>query len=238
MNTFRAALQRTAAADMRRIALRQPLAPTLARVQRMTTSTSPAAETKAPLRKRIWARLFGPGSAFRRAMADYQYVLHEVGESIQARPLRAAGRVGLMGLAIGAYNVNPDGQQFKARLVEAHTDMMLLQENQRRREAWEHVDWLTELQSTQRLRFVNCVLFTVVMTAEHSPALSSFEATFWTLHAWAKALPARFIDVGFNSRFVVLERKLVDFDIPDDDDGFDDEQMVSLFGGRLVRDQS
>ncbi|MBN3302022.1 TIM29 translocase, partial [Amia calva] len=133
------------------------------------------------------------------------------------RPIRAALYVSLLGGAWGCYRSNPGPASLQGRLLEASNALLLLSPWVRSGAADGHVRGLLRLQDEGRLRTLSLGLVTVAYSAPFDPDSCLYEARCPPLRPRWIALPDRLLDLGCLGRWWVLERKLRDFDVNEDE---------------------
>ncbi|XP_076838781.1 mitochondrial import inner membrane translocase subunit Tim29 [Brachyhypopomus gauderio] len=184
-------------------------------VLRRVCSTAASASDKGTR----WQRLLNSrASAWCRSLlGDYKEACREVVVGAREHPLKAAVYVALLGGTYVCYRTNPDGASFQANLLEKSNELALLSPWTRSGTSDEHVQSLVKLHAEGRLRHLSLGVVSLAYVADHDPACDLYEARCSALSTpWAE-LPRRLLDVGFAGHWWLLDEKMKDYDINEEE---------------------
>lgn len=148
---------------------------------------------------------------------DYKDVLLDMVRDAGERPVSAALKAYAVGAVVWASNHAPDMLEYQTQLAEASNDLGEVSDVIRKRSAFEHVARRTELMTLNQLDFYWLGPVSLILEREHERQLKIFKATHIPWARRIATLPERFVDVGFNHRWLWLEKVMVDYDIAEDD---------------------
>jgi len=171
----------------------------------------------------LWTRLRVParvqqwGQPFRNIMLDYYEVFTDIIKS--AREHRFRSIVGLIGVGAAVYSNKkvPDELNFQAELLDSANELSLVTETEQNRISKAYVERTLDLYSHKRLKYVNLGLVALIMELPAYPDLKSYQQTCTHLQPRWWTFYQRIIDIGVYGRWVVLQRKMIDYDINDTD---------------------
>ncbi|XP_029945630.1 mitochondrial import inner membrane translocase subunit Tim29 [Salarias fasciatus] len=183
------------------------------------TLCSAAERAAAPGWRSRWDRLKNTkaGVWCRSLLSDYRDACRDVVQDAWARPLRASLMASLVGGGWLCVQLKPDYPSFEARLLEHSTRLGLLSPWTRSAASDGHVQSVAKLRNEGRLRYAGLGLLSVVYRADYDGAAALYEARCSSLAAPWRELPARLLDVGFAGRWWVLDSKMKDYDVNEDE---------------------
>lgn len=149
----------------------------------------------------------------RSLLSDYKEACREVVVGARERPLKASVYVGLLGGAWACFHTRPDHQSFQGALLECSNQLGLLSPWIRNSTSDSHVQNLVQLRNHGHLRHLSMGLFSLVYSADYDPDNTLYEAQCSNLSVPWRQLPDRVLDVGFVGRWWVLDSKMKDFDV-------------------------
>lgn len=158
-----------------------------------------------------------PGVWFRSMASDYKDACREIFVSARKRPLKASVYAALVGGAWASFQTKPDRPSFETALLECSGQLGLLSPWIRSPTSDGHVQSLVKLRNEGRLRHVSLGLFTLVFRYDYDPDVALYEARCSNLSVPWRELPERMLDVGFAGRWWILDSKMRDFDVNDDE---------------------
>ncbi|XP_038154302.1 mitochondrial import inner membrane translocase subunit Tim29 [Cyprinodon tularosa] len=173
------------------------------------------------LSRRFWA----PGGRWERLknsragvwcsslLSDYKEACREVVLGAWERPLKSSLYAALLGGAGFCFYSKPDQSSFEADLLERSNQLGLLSPWVRNGTSDGHVQNLVKLRNEGRLRFASLGLVSVVYGADYEPDAMLYEARCSDLSVPWRELPQRVLDIGFTGRWWVLDSKMKDYDI-------------------------
>ncbi|MCI4385318.1 hypothetical protein PGIGA_G00048960 [Pangasianodon gigas] len=178
-------------------------------------STAAAATSKGTR----WERLLNSraGMWCRSLLSDYKEACREIFVGAYERPFKASLYVALLGGTYACYYTNPDDTSFQSRILETSNQLALLSPWIRSGTSDGHVQSLAKLRNEGRLRYVSLGIVSLAYVADYDPEPSLYEARCSALSVpWAQ-LPERVLDVGFAGRWWILENKMENYDINEEE---------------------
>ncbi|XP_040917654.1 mitochondrial import inner membrane translocase subunit Tim29 [Toxotes jaculatrix] len=179
-----------------------------------------AAETAAaPAAKSRWETLKNSkaGVWCRSLFSDYKEACREMVVGAWERPLKASVYVSLLGGAWACFHTTPDQSSFEAALLERSNQLALLSPWIRNATSDGHVQSLVKLRNEGRLHHASLGLLSLVYRASYDPDVTLYEAQCSNVSAPWLEFPKRVLDVGFAGRWWILDLKMKDYDVNEDD---------------------
>ncbi|KAF7646505.1 hypothetical protein LDENG_00187020 [Lucifuga dentata] len=179
-----------------------------------------AAETAAAsVKTNRWERLKNTkaGVWCRSLLSDYKEACRDVVVGAWERPVKACVYAALLGGAWACFYTKPDRSSFEVILLERSDQLGLLSPWIRSATSDGHVQNLVKLRNQGRLRHANLGLLSVVYYADHDPDTALFEAQCSNLSTPWRELPQRVLDVGFAGHWWILDSKMRDYDINEEE---------------------
>uniref|UniRef100_A0A8D0BAP6 Translocase of inner mitochondrial membrane 29 n=1 Tax=Salvator merianae TaxID=96440 RepID=A0A8D0BAP6_SALMN len=174
---------------------------------------------QAPEKRRLWERLRSGrlASWWKSLLRDYADACREVAVGIRQHPAKAGLYALLLAGAVGCSMHSPSDASFEGSLLEASGALLLLSPWTRSRRSEGHVQRLLQLRNRGQLRFQSLVFFSLVYEAPFDPGTDLYLAHCKHLKPRWLEFPGRVLDVGFWGRWWVLNAKMRDADINDDE---------------------
>ncbi|XP_062875037.1 mitochondrial import inner membrane translocase subunit Tim29 isoform X2 [Trichomycterus rosablanca] len=153
----------------------------------------------------------------RSLLSDYKEACREAILGAYERPFKASVYAALIGGAYACYYTNPDDTSFQSRILETSNKLALLSPWIRSGTSDGHVQSLVRLHNEGRLRYVSLGIVSLAYVANYDPESSLYEANCSAISMpWAE-FHKHVLDVGFVGRWWVLDQKMKDFDINEDE---------------------
>lgn len=157
------------------------------------------------------------GTWCRSLVSDYKEASREIFVGAYERPFKASLYVALLGGAYTCYYTNPDNTSFQSRILETSNQLALLSPWIRSGTSDGHVQSLAKLRNEGCLRYVSLGFVSLAYEADYDPESSLYEARCSALSVpWAQ-LHERVLDVGFAGRWWVMENKMENYDINEEE---------------------
>uniref|UniRef100_UPI0037E8C732 mitochondrial import inner membrane translocase subunit Tim29 n=1 Tax=Semicossyphus pulcher TaxID=241346 RepID=UPI0037E8C732 len=175
-----------------------------------------AAETAAaPVPGSRWERLKNSkaGVWCRGLVSDYKEACREIVVGAWERPIKASMYGTLLGGALTCFYTKPDQSSFEAVLLDRSNQLGLLSPWIRNGTSDGHVQSLVKLRNEGRLRHISLGLLSLVYQADYDPDSVLYEAQCSNLSVPWRELPQRILDVGFVGYWWVLDSKMKDYDV-------------------------
>ncbi|XP_014871243.1 mitochondrial import inner membrane translocase subunit Tim29 [Poecilia latipinna] len=185
--------------------------------RRMFCAAAQAAATPAPSSR--WERLkrSKAGVWCGSLLSDYKEAFREMVVGAWERPLKSSVYLSLLGGAYVCFHTKPDQSSFEAALLERSNQLSLLSPWIRNGISDGHVQSLVKLRNEGRLRYASLGLLSVVYRADYDPDATLYEARCSNLSVPWRELPQRVLDVGFTGCWWMLDSKMKDYDINNDE---------------------
>ncbi|RVE75450.1 hypothetical protein OJAV_G00017280 [Oryzias javanicus] len=166
-----------------------------------------------------WERLKNgkAGVWCRSLLSDYKEACREMVVGARERPLKASLYAAVLGGGWFCFHSKPGQSEFKSAVAESSNQLGLLSPWIRSAASDAHVQNLVKLQSQGRLRCLSLGLLAVVYSVDYDPDASLYEAQCSSLSVPWRELPHRVLDVGFCWRWWVLESKMKDYDVNEEE---------------------
>nr|ACQ58475.1 C19orf52 [Anoplopoma fimbria] len=150
-------------------------------------------------------------------VSDYKEACREIVVGSWERPVKASVYASLLGGALACFYTKPDHLSFETTLLECSNQLGLLSPWIRNGTSDGHVQSLVKLRNEGRLQHASLGLLSLVYRSEYDPDTTLYEAHCSNLSAPWRELPQRILDVGFVHRWWVLNSKMKDYDVNDDE---------------------
>lgn len=154
---------------------------------------------------------------FSGLFGDYKEACRETVVGAWERPVKAGVYLSLLGGTWACVHMNPEEGSFETSLTEMANQLGLLSPWIRNGLSDGHVQKLTKLHSQGCLRYVSLGVASLTYRADFDPDSSLYEARCSALSVPWRELPDRLLDVGFAGRWWVLEAKMKDYDINEEE---------------------
>ncbi|TMS15013.1 Mitochondrial import inner membrane translocase subunit Tim29 [Larimichthys crocea] len=190
-------------------------------VKRLFCAAAEAAPAPAPAPApgSRWERLKGSkaGVWCRSLLSDYKEACREVFVGAWERPVKASVYMTLVGGAWACFYTKPDQSSFEATLLERSGQLGLLSPWIRNGTSDGHVQNLVKLRNEGRLHHVSLGFLSLVYRTEYDPDATLYEAQCSNVSPRWREFPQRILDVGFVGRWWILDSKMKDYDVNDEE---------------------
>lgn len=133
------------------------------------------------------------------------------------RPIKASVYGTLVGGALACFYTKPDKSSFDAVLLERSNKLGLLSPWIRNATSDGHVQSLMKLRNEGRLQHISLGLLSLAYRADFDPDVTLYEAQCSNLSVPWRELPQRMLDVGFLGYWWILDSKMKDYDVNEDE---------------------
>ncbi|XP_062389130.1 mitochondrial import inner membrane translocase subunit Tim29 [Sardina pilchardus] len=188
-------------------------------VFRRWCSTTVAEAATAPTKSTRWQRLRNgrAGRWLSGMFVDYKEAVRETFVGARERPIKAGVYLSLLGGTWACFYTNPEDGSFETSLKERANQLGLLSPWIRNGVSDGHMQKLVKLQNHGCLRHVSLGVLSLTYRADYDPDSSLYEARCSALSVPWRELPDRMLDVGFAGRWWVLDAKMKDYDVNDEE---------------------
>lgn len=173
-----------------------------------TTTTKCASLTYCAVSVGVWCRSLA---------SDYKEACREMVVGAWERPIKASVYGALLGGAWACSYTNPDRSSFEADLLERSGQLGLLSPWIRSASSDGHVQRLVKLRNDGCLRHLSLGVFSLLYHSDFDPDVMQYEAQCSNLSVPWRELPQRVLDVGFVGRWWILDSKMKDYDVNEDE---------------------
>ncbi|KAM8824409.1 mitochondrial import inner membrane translocase subunit Tim29 [Synchiropus picturatus] len=153
----------------------------------------------------------------RSLLSDYKEAFQDIFVSARKRPGKTAVYTMVLGASSAFVYTKPDDASFQERLLDCSNQLGLLSPWIRSPPSDGSVQFLMRMRNEGRLRHVSLALLSLVYLADYDPDTSLYEAQCSDLSVPWRELPQRLLDVGFAGRWWILESKMRDYDVNNDE---------------------
>lgn len=153
----------------------------------------------------------------RGLLSDYKEACREAVLGARERPLKASVYLGLLGGMYTCCYTNPDDTSFETSLLETSNRLALLSPWIRSGTSDGHVQTLVKLRNEGKLRYASLGIASLTYYTDYDPESSLYEARCSAISVPWSELPKRVLDVGFAGRWWVLDHKMKEFDINEEE---------------------
>uniref|UniRef100_A0A4W5LP03 Translocase of inner mitochondrial membrane 29 n=1 Tax=Hucho hucho TaxID=62062 RepID=A0A4W5LP03_9TELE len=184
-------------------------------VLRRWCSTSVAEAGAVPVNGTRWERLKNSklGVWFSGMSRDYKEACREIVVGAWERPIKASIYLGLLGGAGTCIYTNPDDASFETTVLDTANQLGLLTPWIRSGTSDGHVQNLAKLRNEGRLRHLSLGMVSLTYFADYNPDASLYEAQCSNLSVPWRELHTRVLDIGFAGRWWILDHKMKDYDV-------------------------
>lgn len=157
------------------------------------------------------------GAWCRSLLSDYKEACREIVVGARERPLKASVYATLLGGTWACFHTKPDYSSFEAALLDRSTELGLLSAWNRNGTSDRHVQSLVNLRNEGRLHHISLGLLSLVYYSDYDPNTTLYEAQCSNLSVRWRDLPQRFLDVGFAGHWWILNSKMQDYDVNEEE---------------------
>ncbi|KAL0117576.1 hypothetical protein PUN28_010408 [Cardiocondyla obscurior] len=146
---------------------------------------------------------------------DYKDVAFDVAKDCRERPVRA-GLYVTRGCFYSCRH-NPDETMFREQLIQNSLKLIQVGESIRNPVSVEHIKWLEQCYNEGLIRRLNLGVLSLIWLDNYDKDCSLYKAICPYLKPRYITFHERIIDVGFLEKYWLLERKMKDYDVNEDE---------------------
>ncbi|XP_034151050.1 mitochondrial import inner membrane translocase subunit Tim29 [Esox lucius] len=178
-----------------------------------------AAEVTAPVKGTRWERFKQSklGQWLIGMSRDYKEACREIAVGAWERPVKASVYLSLLGGAGVCIYTNPDDTSFETTVMDRANQLGLLTPWIRSGTSDGHVQKLVKLRNEGRLRHLSLGMVSLTYFTDYDPDASLYEAQCSNLSVPWRELHMRVLDVGFVGRWWILDHKMKDYDVNEEE---------------------
>lgn len=169
-----------------------------------------ASQLRVPVRIQQW------GQPFRNIILDYYEVSKDLIKSVKTHPVRSVLGLFCFGAVVYSSRQVPSESSYYAELLDWSNELSLVSETQQNKVSKSHIDKSLHLYANKRLRYVNLGLVAMVMEIPVYPECKNYHNTCVHLQPRWWTFYDRIVDIGIYREWLVIQRKMVDYDINDE----------------------
>uniref|UniRef100_A0A915PS39 Uncharacterized protein n=1 Tax=Setaria digitata TaxID=48799 RepID=A0A915PS39_9BILA len=144
---------------------------------------------------------------------DYMIVIGDVLKDMRRRPIRTMIKVLPLGGAFYAYKTNPSERDMLNSLVERRQQMVLVPNSIHSKKADDEIASRTMYIDQNRLRLINCILFSILIKLPDGDDLCLYENQNSVLKRWWWQRYDDVIDIGAFDKWFMLGRSFENYDV-------------------------
>uniref|UniRef100_A0AAG5CYH0 Mitochondrial import inner membrane translocase subunit Tim29 n=1 Tax=Anopheles atroparvus TaxID=41427 RepID=A0AAG5CYH0_ANOAO len=150
---------------------------------------------------------------WKNLVIDYKEMVIDTGRSMRDRPVRSGIYVSLLASATYAGVNNPSEADFYDQYRRAYNELSLVHPACQNPVASQHLTFLERCHNEGIIRRLSLGVVSFIWLDNYDKGLAIYKAMCPYLQPRYLTFHQRIIDVGFNGKFWTLERKMVDYDI-------------------------
>lgn len=157
------------------------------------------------------------GLYWKNLYIDYKDVTIDVIKTCKEQPLRASVYTSLLGSSYYLCKHNPDEASFRERLLQDAIKVLQVGEPIRNPISENHLKWLEKCYNEGIIRYINLGIISFIWLDNYEEGCSLYKAVCPYLKPRYVTLYQRVIDVGILDKWWVLDNKMKDYDINEDE---------------------
>ena len=149
---------------------------------------------------------------------DYEEATKDLLRGCQKKPLKATLISGSLLSFLYLHETRPNAENFRDAYIRMHHDLTLLPNSNRNKASQLHRDRVTRCENAKTLRFTSLAIATLVWEDNFDSQVGLFAAQCdYVKPTYLEILQDRVIDVGFNGKWLFLEKAMQDYDVDPDE---------------------
>ncbi|KAK0076426.1 hypothetical protein PV325_005391 [Microctonus aethiopoides] len=157
------------------------------------------------------------GKYWKNIYLDYKDVVVDTTKACKERPIRALTYFSILGISYYIHQHNPDELSFREALLQYEMKLMFVGENVRNPVSTNHILFLDDCLNRNIIRRMNLGLLSLVWLDNYHEKCAHYKATCAYLKPRYMNFHKRIIDIGFLDKWWILESKMKDYDINDNE---------------------
>lgn len=164
-------------------------------------------------RRNVVSRVSKWGHPLKAIVVDYIEVTKDLLVEAKQRPLKTILYLLTGGVAVSTWRRRPSYACYLKEVMNYSNEMGMCSESLLNPQAKAYVDHVLRLNADSYLRYVNFGLFGVIIQRNYSPSCANYAETCEYLQPRIWKTFDRVIDVGVWGKWIELEKRMVDFDV-------------------------
>ncbi|XP_055546579.1 mitochondrial import inner membrane translocase subunit Tim29 [Wyeomyia smithii] len=150
---------------------------------------------------------------WKNLLMDYKEVILDTGRTMQQRPVRSAVYVTLLGSTYYCCVNNPSETDFAERFRQCRNELALVHPTCQNPETTSHILFLQQAYNEGIVRRISLGVVSFIWLDNFDRGVAIYKAICPYLKPRYITFHERIIDIGFNNEWWLLKRKMVDYDI-------------------------
>ncbi|XP_046481463.1 mitochondrial import inner membrane translocase subunit Tim29 [Neodiprion pinetum] len=148
---------------------------------------------------------------------DYRDVAKDVAQGCKDRPIRASIYFSLLGSVYYFSRHNPSPDSYRNMLIEESNKMMMVGEPIRNRQSVRHLKSIEQCFNEGIIRRLSLGIVSFIWLDNYDKECAYYKATCSYLKPQYLGFHHRIVDIGFMDKWWLLEDKMTDFDINEEE---------------------
>ena len=153
------------------------------------------------------------GQPFRDILMDYAEVSKDIIVGFRKRPARSVLWMVCGGTVIAMHEKRPSLRSYRNKVVEYSNELGLCAETARNNQTKSYIDEISTLTSDEYIQYINLGVFSLLIQRSESQKCHNYHSTCSYLQPRIWKIHHRVIDIGVWNQWLLLNRKMVDFDV-------------------------
>uniref|UniRef100_A0A1Q3FDL1 Mitochondrial import inner membrane translocase subunit Tim29 n=1 Tax=Culex tarsalis TaxID=7177 RepID=A0A1Q3FDL1_CULTA len=150
---------------------------------------------------------------WKNLIIDYKEMIVDTGRTMRQRPVRSGIYLSLLGATYYCGVNNPDERDFIERFRHYGNELSLVHPASQNPEATRHILFLQRCYNEGIVRRLSLGVVSFIWVDNYDRAVAVYKAICPYLQPRYMTFHERVVDIGFNNRWWLLERKMVDYDV-------------------------
>ena len=167
-------------------------------------------------RLRVPKRIQQWGQPFRNILLDYYEVSKDMVNNIRTHRVRSVLGFLCFGTIVYSSRQVPNECSYYGELLDWSNELSLVSEVEQNKVSKSHINRTLDLYANKRLHYVHLGLVAIVMELPTYPECKNYHYTCAYLQPRWWMFYNRIIDIGMYGKWLVIQRKMIDYDINDE----------------------
>ncbi|XP_053696006.1 mitochondrial import inner membrane translocase subunit Tim29 [Sabethes cyaneus] len=150
---------------------------------------------------------------WKNLLIDYKEVILDTGRTMRQRPVRSAVYVTLLGSSYYCCATNPTETDFAESFRKCNNELALVHPQCQNPETTAHILFLQQAHNEGIIRRISLGVISFIWLDNYDRGVAIYKAICPYLKPRYMTFHERIVDVGFNNRWWLLKRKMIDYDI-------------------------
>ncbi|XP_055612919.1 mitochondrial import inner membrane translocase subunit Tim29 [Uranotaenia lowii] len=152
---------------------------------------------------------------WKNLVIDYKEMIVDTGKTMRERPIRSSIYLTLLGASAYCSSNNPDEADFMDQFRRRSNELSMVHPSCQNPQASEHIQFVQRAYNEGIVRRISLGVVSFMWLDNYDRGVAIYKAICPYLQPRYVTFHERIIDVGFNKRWWMLERKMIDYDIND-----------------------